>query len=222
MTVNDMYEIEQYIVNKNQNGYLSPDEFNLINRQAQYSYLNYLLGQFQQYQAQRPMPRVQYSENQRTRQSLTPLIYGYNLNVDVNGRSPYPGDYQQTDAMWTLYGLQKIKYVEQNFVSSYFISTINPIATNPIYLIEDGGFKFYPLTLGNAKLNYVRTPPDIIWGYDLGINGLPIYNPSKSQDPVWYDTDIFEIIVRALKIVSVNLQAAQVSSLAQDIIKGGQ
>ena len=72
MNVNDMYRICQFAINKAQNGYLTPSEFNLIINQAQISYQDYLLGEFQQYQYGRPQARVNYSQNEDIRQRLTP------------------------------------------------------------------------------------------------------------------------------------------------------
>ena len=222
MDVNQLYILAQDILNKNQNGYLPPDTFNLLINQGQISFLDYLLGEFQQYQYQKAQPRVQFSQNQTVRQRLSPLIYGYLLHVDGTGFSPYPGDYQQDDAMWTYYGFQKIKYVEQNQLRSYYNSRIDPYQTNPFYLIEDIGFRFYPQSIGFAQLNYVRTPPQIVWGYTLDGNGRPVYNPATSVQPIWYETDLLEILARLLRMVGVSLQINEVSQYAEEIKNKGQ
>lgn len=222
MDVNGLYQLAKFIMNKNQNGYLPPASFNLIIGQGQVSFTDYLLGEFQQYQYQKAQPRVQFSQNQTVRQRLSPLIYGYLLHVDNTGFSPYPGDYQQDDAMWTYYGFQKIKYVEQNQLRSYYNSRIDPYQTNPFYLIEDRGFRFYPQSIGFAELNYVRTPPPIVWAYTLDANGRPVYDPINSIQPIWYETDLYEILARSLKMIGVNIMANDITALAQDIIKNGQ
>jgi len=45
-----MYRICQFAINKAQNGYLTPSEFNLIINQAQVSYQDYLLVELIYYQ----------------------------------------------------------------------------------------------------------------------------------------------------------------------------
>jgi|ERR1039457_266749 hypothetical protein len=217
-----MYKLEAYIINKNQQGYLPPDKFNLINNQGQRSYIAYLLGDFQTYMPGRPVAKVELGENSIVRQRLSPVIYGYILNIDVNGNSPYPGDYLQTDAMWSLYGYDRIAYVPQEKWYSSYNSVIDPVATNPIYLIKDTGFQFAPENTGQAKLSYVRNPPDIIWGYTTDGNGRPVYNPATSQDPIWDNLAIFEIICRSLRMVGVNLQSQVVSQFADEIKNSGQ
>jgi hypothetical protein len=222
-TVDDVYQIVQYACGKNlQQGYISPADFNLTINQAQKSYASYLLGNFQQYQPGRPQARVEFGQNTVIRQRLTPIIYGYNLTVDNTGFSPYPGDFLQQDAMWSYYGYNRIREVQQQYFYSIYNSVIDRIPSWPVYMIEYDGFRFFPNNTGQAKLSYVRNPPDMIWGYTLNVNGIPVYNPASSTQPVWDDASILEIIVRALRIIGVNLQYNDVNAYANEIKQIGQ
>lgn len=222
MDVNEIYELIQYIIAKNQQGYLTPDEFNLTINQAQRSYQSYLLGNFQQYSPGRPVARVELGQNSVVRQRLSPSIYNYILSVDTTGFSPYPGDYLQSDAMWSLYGFKRVKNVQQDSLWSYYGSVIDPIATNPIYLIEDVGFRFYPSSTLAARLSYVRNAPDMVWGSVDDANGRPVYSPAHSTQPIWDDASMLEIIVRALSMVGVNLQLSAVLQYSEQIKSQGQ
>jgi len=235
MNVNDMYRICQFAINKAQNGYLTPSDFNLIINQAQVSYQDYLLGEFQQYQYGRPQARVSYSQNEDIRQRLTPLILQTTLAPNTTtGIAAYPANFLQVDAMWETDGLHRIRFVPQDSLYSYYNSEIDPIASNPIYLLQKDQFQFYPKNIatisGNPIISYVRSAPDIIWGYTT-VAGRPVYNPSSyspgppptgSQQPVWYDVDILEIITRALKLIGLNLQMGQVEQYANQVTQTGQ
>ncbi len=223
MTSDFMYSIMLYAVAKNKSqGYLSPDDFNNVIHLGQLGYLDYLLGQFQQYQTGRPIARVQFGMNEQTRQTITALIQRpVPLSVDVTGLSLYPSDFQQVDAMYTV-AMDRIRYVAQHKLPATLKSVIDPVATNPIYLIVDEGFQFYPITLGSALLSYVKTPPNIVWGFIPDANGLPVYDAATSKDPIWYDTDCFQVMVRALALVGVNLQIPQLEQYSNLIKTQGQ
>ncbi len=233
MDVNEVYTLIQYIVNKNQQGYVSPSQFNQVINQAQKMYTSYLLGSFQTYMPGRPVARVELGQNAVVRQRLSPIIVtGYPLSLNANGYSPYPNDYLQTDSILTN-DFKRVRYVQQDALYSYYNSVIDPISSNPIYVIEDNGLRFYPNNLGSAVLNYVRVPPDISWGYDLDGNNRPVYNPNENPplvppqvvltaQPVWDDVSMFEIITRALSLIGVNLQSAAVSQFAEQIKREGQ
>lgn len=233
MTINEVYQIVLYSTAKNlSQGYVSPDDFNLTINQAQKSYVSYLLGSFQQYMPGRAVARVEFGQNTIVRTRLAPIIYWDSLTVDPAGFCPYPDDYLQSDAMFTEDGYERIRCVQQDSLYSFYKSQIDPIATNPIYILEDTGFHFFPEDIGAAKLSYVANPPDMIWAYTLDANGIPIYAPTQtgvgvypptgSVQPVWDDASILEIIVRALAIIGVNLQLNVVEQYSMQIKNQGQ
>jgi len=231
MNVNDMYRICQFAINKAQNGYLTPSEFNLIINQAQISYQDYLLGEFQQYQYGRPQARINYSQNENIRQRLSPLITESTLAINgTSGEATYPNDYVQADAVRTS-TFARVRYVQQDSLYSYYNSEIDPIATNPIYLLEPTGLQFYPKTLGTAVLTYVKDAPEIVWAYTT-VSGRPVYAATQTGagvtpttgtvQPVWDNVDLLEIIARALKLVGVSLQIGQVEQYANQVTSQGQ
>lgn len=223
MTINDVYEIVQFAAKKsNLDGYITPSEFNRIINVGMRSFMSWLLGSFQTYQPGRPIALVELGQNSVVRQRLTPSIYEYNLTVDATGFSPYPGDYLQADAMWSIYGFNRIRCVQQDSWYSYYNSTIDPISANPIYRLRDIGLFFAPESIGSAKLSYVRNPPDMRWAYTEDVNGLPVYDSINSVQPIFDDLSILDIIVRALALVGVNLQSADVAQYAQMIKTQGQ
>jgi len=225
MTSDDVYKIILYAAAKNkQNGYVSPEDFNTVLMPvAQKSYLDYLLGEYQKYQPMRPISVVEFGQNERIRTSLAPLIYGAILNpFPYNGISPFPSDFEYTDNMWGLYGFYNIRFVQQNRLDSYAHSTIDPVVSNPVYLIQHEGFHFFPEDIGAAKLSYVRTPPPIEWAYTLDVNNRAIYDSVNSKQPIWYEADILDIVSRALRIIGVNLQSQAITQYAEEIKNTGQ
>ena len=228
MTVDYFYKYLQFASNKAQMGYLSPDNFNLIANQASTDFLDYLLGNFQSYQYGRPVPKVQFGMNEIVRQRVTPLIGApVALTTDSTGLAPYPTGFQQADAMFMPNMVDRVRYVPQHKLYSYLKSQIDPIATNPIFTIENGGFRFYPNTVNNgvsftgALLSFVSTPPTIIWNYTLDSNGRPVYNPTGSVDPVYYETDNSELLSRAMKILGINLSDAELTNIGNEMEKNG-
>jgi hypothetical protein len=221
LDVNTIYEICKEIVGKNQNGYLDSDQFNLLINQAQTSYMAFLLGETQQYQYDKGKPRVDYSLNEDSRQRVMPFWAKETLSI-TNGSVNYPINYLQIDAMLNSAETDRIRYAAPNKWYSFVKSKIDPIATNPIYRLTDTGFIFAPATLASATLWYISVPNEIVWNYTIDINGREVYNPSSSVDPKWYDTDIFEIIARALSMIGISLQSAAVMQYAAGVKTNGQ
>jgi len=213
----------QYIIRKNQNGNLRPQDFNLIINTASISYMDYLLGEFQKYIPGRPVAAVDFGQNQDIRQRLSPFIPPrVTLTIDGTGRAPYPTDYLNTDAM--NYGAyrKRVKFIQQDREDSHLNSFIDPPATNPFYEIDKDGFLFFPSNLGTAYLSYIKKPTDMFWNYVLDIYGRPAYTSVGSVQPEWQELDQLEIVVRALAQVGVNLQLREVEQYSQIIKTQGQ
>lgn len=224
MNVNEFYEIVKLACAKNTaQGYISPDDFVRNANIAQRSFIAFLVGEYQQYQAKRPIPIVAFGESERIRTSLAPLIYERVLPVNnITGMTSFPYGFIQVDAMWGQYGYYNIRFTEQDRLSSNVRSVIDtPTHDNAVYLIRHEGFQFFPSTLGDVRCSYIQNPPSIAWGY-TEVNGEPVYNPATSTDPVWDDIDMLEIIVRCLDLFGVNLQLNVVREYAMQIKKGGQ
>lgn len=227
MDADTPFRIIQYIANKFLGGEITGQEYMDMINQAQRDFLNYLLGQFISYQYGKPLSKVQFGMNEIVRQRVTPFIAAPSpLTIDVNGNAPYPAGMQQVDAMYTS-TMQRIRYVPQHKLYSYLNSQIDPIATNPIFMIESTGFQFYPNTttngtsLGTALISYVNTPPDVVWNSSPDGQGRPQYTSVGSQGPLFYDVDVMELISRSLAMVGVNLQAGEVSTYAENFKREG-
>jgi hypothetical protein len=223
MDADQPYRIIQLICNKFQAGNITPDQYMDAINQGQTSFLSYLLGQFVSYQYGRPLSKVQFGMNEIVRQRITPLIDPpTTITIDDTGLAPYPSDFEQVDAL-NLTSLDRIRFVPQHKKYSYIKSRIDPIATNPIFMIESDGFRFYPntnfngISLGTVQLGYVKTPPQIVWGSAPDAQGRPQYDAGASKPPIWYSVDGMELISRALAMFGVNLQASEVSQYAQMI-----
>lgn len=80
----------------------------------------------------------------------------------------------------------------------------------------------YPINIGTTEISYIRSPKIIRWGSTPDIYGRKVYNPLTSSDPEWQRQDVLEIIVRAMRMMGVNLQATQVSQYADMIKNNGQ
>jgi hypothetical protein len=225
MDVNTAYKIIQFASAKNtQQGFVSPEDFNtVLMPTAQQQYVDYLLGEFQQYKDRRPIAVVQLGEGEKIRESIAPLIYNTILAPNsTTGIASFPSDYEATDAMWNIYGFYNIRFTNQPRLASFWQSSIDPISSNPVYLLKHEGFQFYPENIGLAKLSYVRRPPAIVWGYVLDSNGIPVYNASTSQQPVWGEVDMMNIISRALLLLGVNLDTSTLVQYANQVKNGGQ
>lgn len=166
MNIDDCYKLVFYIAGKNQGGNISPERFNLLIKSANSEYQSFVLGQVEQFQYNNPKARVELGNNELVTSKLSPFISTpLTIAVNGNGKATYPNDYVERVALYTSTD-KKIRWAAQERLANYLDDPIDPISTNPIYLLEDAGFMIYPVTLGSLKLSYVKTGATPYWGYD--------------------------------------------------------
>lgn len=165
MTIDEVFRLCNFISGKNQNGNITPDNFNLLVKESNSEYQSFLVGEVEQFQYNNAKVRVGLGQN-LVLSKLAPFIKSpTTLTIDNTGKSPYPNDYIEKIALYTS-TMSKVRWATQERLASFLSDPIDPVATNPIYLIEDNQFQFYPISLGQAKLSYIRAGETPYWGYN--------------------------------------------------------
>lgn len=219
MNIDEVHKYIDFIIKKtNAGGYISPTEKDMVLNRAQIQYFNKLYGNQNDYRYDRPVPKISYAVTEKISNSLSVFISDpVVLTVNSSGRASIPFDLFQTVAITkTINGIEnEITRVEQDRVANNLTSYYDAPDTNfPIYTQLKTEFQFYPKNLASANLVYLRQPQNMVWGYNIGIGGRPVYNPSASVQPQWKDMDMNEIIYLALSYIGVNLKDPEVAQFA--------
>ena len=176
MTIDENFRLINYIVGKNQNGNITPDNFNLLIKASNSEYKAFCLGQAEQFQYNSPKSRVELGNNELITSKLSPFIKTpTTLVIDGTGKANYPSDYEERVALYTATNT-KIRWAAQEKLSNYLDDPIDPVATNPIYLLINTGFQFYPVTLSTALLSYIMTGATPYRGYNVAGSLLTLTN----------------------------------------------
>jgi hypothetical protein len=212
-SINDTYLFVQELINKQQNGYLPPDEFNRLINQAQYARFNELYGKPEQYAAvNMPVAKMAYARTQEISEKLSPFVTEVSLPVTV-GVATVPVNLVHAVSM--RYGTRVVKRVEYDRLSSFLNSVIDtPNADFPIYVQLDGQYKIYPTTVTPVTLDYLRVPNEAVWGYTV-VSGRPVYNSGTSTDLEWDETEITNICMKLLSMFGISVKDQQMVNYAE-------
>lgn len=202
VSINDVRETVLAICNKNNYGYISPDDFNLYAKQAQLDIFNEYMNQYNYYIN---------LENQHTSGSdLADLAEGVREEIEmfISGAtltySSLAGIYSVFTAPSNWYHINTITYeVQPNvFVEVAKGSRLDitrlvnsnltaPTETYPMYAMgENNSIAIVPNSIdatANVECVYMRYPVDPYWDYQNLVNGEPIFDPTSP------DTQDFEI-----------------------------
>jgi hypothetical protein len=221
MTIDKVYKIVSYLVDKYQGTYLSPDDFNMVVNMAQNKYLSYLTDDTGG-PTRNPKNPVGMSTSAIIADTLSSFLVESTLTI-TSQIAPKPANLYKTVAIRTVDDDHPIRYVSEDKVSSFIGNAIDaPSNTEPIYYEIGANYRFYPSTLSSAKLSYIRNAAELKWAY----TGALVYDPANSlpaanADIEWGDSDLYEIIYRTIGIIGINLKDGDLVRASQFIKNDG-
>lgn len=221
MTVDAVYRIMRFIARKNQLASLSPQDFQDSFNTAQRNYYDFLVGRLEQYRYDSPKPRVGIAMTDNVVSRLTPFQQNDVITV-TSGVATKPADFNKLLSMLTSNDYRVYRY-EENRIAERLQDSIDPVnEANAFYVEKNGEWVIYPDDLPTVTVNYLSLPTNVVWNYNLDGQGRPVYTPTGSVDPLWYDNDIDELIGRACKILGISIRENALVSYGQSILQNGE
>ena len=210
------------IINKDNNGYITPDEFNLFATQAQ-------LERFEEYFSDYTLAIQKlnahqngsgYADTLKRCEDVIDYFTIPELPLVFDGSGfPLPSD---------LYKLERLNYVKtrniekisQNKANLLLFSNLTPPSLVwPYYSISGNVATVYPSSIdSNVTANYIRYPLTPKWTYVVAAGAdAPLFNISASdyQDFELPISDEMNLIVRILQMAGISIREEQVVQAAK-------
>jgi len=188
ISVDTVYKTVLLILNKEQRGYMTPDEFNKIGSQVQREIFEAYFEDLNQ-QLRIPQSDMEYSDRVAvTDEKIAEFKTENDQTVaekTIGGTNPFttPSELYRLGSI--TYEPNTATYKEIQRVGRAEIYNIRkapltaPTTNYPIYLYEDNKALVYPNTIvdpAHVKMQYVKKPSDVRWGYYPGSLGQLIHD----------------------------------------------
>ena len=204
INVDTVYKTVLLILNQQQRGYMTPDEFNKVGTQVQLNiFEKYADDLNQQYR----MPQNDTNYANRVKNIEDNLQF-----FQKTGATAYVGPHF-TLAPTDIYrlgsvifnGTELTQYSQRSEVTQLLLSPLTqPTNDFPVYLYEQNLLYLYPTTIkAGVTISYLKTPLDIKWGYVAGTLGQFLYNAGTSVNFELSVTEQTNVITRILAYAGV-------------------
>lgn len=221
LSVDYIYKYLLDLMLKNQAGGLGNEQFERYWNGEQAAYQNDLLGPFQARNNGKAGANTGLIQNETIMQKLTPFISKMVLLL-ASGTAKKPTDFiYRLSLQIDDHDCKKINYNQR---ATVLVSVIDPpsAATQTYYFLEyEDYYEFLPSVVSDPVLDYIKTPPNIKWGFDFDADGQHIYNDGTSIQPLWNSNDCREICKRVMKTIGVAFKDNDFASFGNSVIKDG-
>jgi len=222
ISVDTVYQRVLAILNKEQRGYLTPQEFNLFANQAQrdiFEQYFYDINQFSRLHGN----DTEYSDMLNI---LNEKISVFEKEGTVAGGTTLPTDLYRLGTVKALYTdpyrtnePQRLIEAERVNKNEYLYILRSPLAAptvdRPIYIRDTDGIEVYgPAQLtSNVTCNYIKIPANVEWNYTM-VLGVAQYNASTSTDFELHESEEPELVEKILELSGMLLKDPGVYQIA--------
>ena len=205
VNVNTVYKTVLLILNQQQRGYMTPDEFNKVATQVQLDiFETYFESLNQQYRV--PQNDTEYSNRVKNIQQKLQFFQRTGTTAFVGPEfTLVPTDIYRLGSVFYK-GTELTQYSQRNELTQILLSPLTqPTEHFPIYLYEDDKLYIYPTNINNnITVSYLKTPSDVVWQYGVGSLGQFEYQaPPASTAFELAPSEQTNIIMRILAYAGV-------------------
>jgi len=212
ISVDTVYQKVLAIANKEQRGYITPQEFNLFADQAQLEIFEqyfYDINQFRRV----PGNDSKYADMvDILEEKLSYFKQGPITVVDTDGVKAVFGDsfYRLSDISYNWKVVEEIKY--EDFYKTQTVPLTKATSSRPIYWRKDGKIYFEP-NLGDYTAHYIKKPSKPNWGYVV-VKDKPLYNSTSSIDFELHAAEESELVYKILIFAGIAIEKPGLTQIA--------
>jgi hypothetical protein len=213
ISVDTVYKTVLLILNKEQRGYMTPDEFNKVGAQVQLEIFEKYFEDLNQL-TRIPQNDMDYADRVAYLDQKMSVfkIYGSPIALSSTGLASLPSELHTIGTV-TMNDVE-VERVSRNAYYNLKKSPLTkPSVSFPVYLLQGNGIQLDPFKnsasiLQEIVLDYVKTPTSPKWNYSVGSVGQFIFNsvdagtnPSVNFD--LHSSEQTEVILRILAYAGI-------------------
>lgn len=205
-TINDLYNLTQYIIRKERGSFITIPEFN---QNIDAGLLDFVLEYFEQ-----------YGKNQTIHDAIKPFRKQQAFTSDIAGFVTYPSDYLHLiGSPFTVYGssITNGRWANEDEIASALTSQLRPCDnSNPVFVDSATGFSIYPQQAQQGQYWYLRRPTSPVLAVTQ-IGRVITYDAANSVQIETSEIYWNNIVARALKYAGVNLDDKGIADFANQL-----
>jgi len=219
ISVDTVYQRVQSILNKENRGYLTPQEFNLFANQAQLEIFEQYFFDLNQYE-RLPKKDTEYSNLVKT---INERISKFKTSATLTFTTSYfemPSNMHKLGTV--IYNsTTPVEEIDQKNLLEYTLSPLtSPSTTNPVYIqniqttSSVWSITVYPSSIQSLiTATYIRKPAEADWAYQTVV-GNALYDSSNSTNFELHDSEEANLVIKILLYAGLSIKEGEIAQLA--------
>tara|TARA_R110002012_G_scaffold290730_1_gene484877 strand:- start:245 stop:937 length:693 start_codon:yes stop_codon:yes gene_type:complete len=219
VNIDDVYQKVLVLANKEQRGYITPQEFNLFANQAQreiFEQYFYDLNQFSKIHGD----SGEYSD----------VVHNINEKIAIFERTnsftggSFDGNTNELYRLGTVIynhdtlGSIEVEEVQQNEILYINASPLTrPTLNKPVYVrLNSNTISVFPSSITTVGCTYVQAPIVPKWGYFV-VGNKALYDVGSTTDFYLHQSEESELVYKILKLAGITMKSSEVVQVGQTL-----
>ena len=214
VSIDTVYQRVLTLANKEQRGYITPQEFNLFANQIQMDILEQYFYDINQWSRQHGNS-TEYSDMLRVISEKLSCLNILLPNQPVaNGVISVANDIYKLGSICVSDSQVVIEEVNHNEYKSMQLSPLTrPTVSRPIYVNRNNGLSIYPNTISSVDVSYIKKPVKAEWAYVV-VNDKALYNDNISVDFELHASEESELVYKILMLSGIAIEKPELTQVA--------
>ena len=216
INVNTVYQTVLLILNKEQRGYMTPDEFNKIGEQVQLEIFEKYFEDLNQL-IRSPQTDSDYADRVTYLEEKISEFETVNAAQFVSGGTlTLPSNLHRLNTV-AYSGIELQSLGRKEFYNIVRSPLTAPTETYPVYTQDNGYLRILPTTIkgGVIELAFLRTPVAPKWGFEVNQNlQFYVYKSTESTNFELHASEQTEVILRILAYAGIIIRDPQIVQAA--------
>lgn len=247
INVNDVYQTVLLILNKEQRGYMTPQEFSKTATQVQRKIFE---RYFEDLNQQLRISQSEFDYADRVA-NIDEKIAEFKTEASVTGTAASdPPFYKFFDCPNNLYRINTVTFDSATFPpqptrgevpppvfpmtttaaelqrvgrTDFYNINKSPLTSpdfeSPIYLYEDNKILPFPNNINLLRVTYVKKPVDVNWAFTTLSNGAYVYDSTNSTNFELHNSEQIEVVINILLYAGVVIKDPSIVQVANNEIQ---
>ena len=220
INVNTVYRTVLSLANREQRGFVTPDQYNRLARLAQLDLFEKAFFDYNRFLTRQEGNTVndEYANLAKaTKEKIDVFSTSSTLSFNASGTAAVPSNFYKCIMISTGTRGVEVQEVQKSDLPQINSSKLTaPSSSYPVYYREADNIKILPTSTSSATLDYIFKPADPIWGFTTGATyGDIAYASGSSVNFQLHDSEEVPLIIKILSYVGVTIKDPSVVQAAK-------
>jgi len=219
INVNTVYRTVLSLVNREQRGFLTPDQYNRLARMAQLDLFEKAFFDYNRYLTRQETSKIndEYANLAKATKEKIDVFSTSSTLTFSSGIAAVPSDFYKCIMISTSTRGLEVQEIQKSDLPQINSSKLTaPSASYPIYYKQGANINIFPTTISSATLDYLIKPTDPIWAFTVGgTYGDMAYASGSSTNFQLHDSEEVPLIIKILAYSGVTIKDPTVIQVAK-------